>query len=126
MQYKRFSYVRSIVLVCIIIMLTIGCAEKPDAKEFGGLRQVSASKVCMINNEVFDKTQIPVEVEGKTYYGCCEMCEEKLQNDEGARFAYDPVSKNRVDKASALIGADSAGKVFYFESEQTFKRYGQN
>ncbi len=49
--------------------------------------------VCMINNQVFDKEQIPVEVDGKTYYGCCAMCKERLAKDADSRKAVDPVSK---------------------------------
>lgn len=35
---------------------------------------IPQSRVCMVNNTVFDKPQIPVQVEGKTYYGCCGGC----------------------------------------------------
>lgn len=42
------------------------------------VRQVEASKVCMVNDTVFDREQIAVEVEGKTYYGCCPMCKDRL------------------------------------------------
>jgi len=89
------------------------------------LERVEAKKVCMVNNTVFPKDQIPVEVGGKTYFGCCEMCKSRLAKDAAIRSATDPVSGKTVDKASAIIGADPDGKVQYFESEETFARFGK-
>jgi len=70
----------------------------------------------MMNDKRFAEPQIPVEVEGRTYYGCCAMCKQRLSNDPGARTAIDPVSSAQVDKATAVIGAASNGRVFYFEN----------
>jgi YHS domain-containing protein len=87
------------------------------------LQRVETQKVCMINNQVFEKDQIPVEVEGRTYYGCCEMCKERLTNDPAARTAVDPVSGKTVDKSEAVIAALPDGRVLYFESEATLAKY---
>lgn len=87
------------------------------------LRKVETSYVCMVNNEVMAKPQIPVKVEDKTYYGCCEMCAGTLKKDRKARFAIDPVSGKEVDKAKAVIGAKPNGEVLYFESEATFRKF---
>lgn len=84
---------------------------------------VEAKKVCMVNDAVFPNDQIPIEVNGRTYYGCCEMCKGRLKNDPEVRWAVDPVSKKRVDKALAVIGAKPDGKVLYFESEKTLRQY---
>jgi YHS domain-containing protein len=73
----------------------------------------------------FPKDQIPVQVDGKTYFGCCEMCKGRLAQDASARNATDPVSGKPVDKATAVIGATSDGKVLYFESEQTFSQFAE-
>lgn len=89
------------------------------------LERVQPVRVCMVNNTVFEKDQIPVEVDGKTYFGCCEMCKGRLAKDAAIRKAVDPVSGNEVDKATAVIGAGPDGKVLYFESEETFSRYGK-
>lgn len=86
---------------------------KPEA-----LREVESRFVCMINNTLFDKPQIPVEVEGKTYFGCCEMCKERLASDPTSRQATDPVSGQSVDKATAVIGVLPSGAVVYFESKE--------
>ena len=87
------------------------------------IERVDAQRVCMVNNTYFAKEQIPVEVDGKTYFGCCEMCKGRLASDAGARTATDPVSGKQVDKAKAIIGATPDGKVFYFESEKTFAEF---
>lgn len=87
------------------------------------LKPVEAKFVCMMNNAVFDKEQMAIEVEGKTYYGCCAMCKERLQKDVSARQAVDPISGKTIDKASAVIGADAHGMVYYFENEENFQKY---
>lgn len=87
------------------------------------LKRVETKKVCMINNQVFEKDQIPIAVEGKTYYGCCEMCKERLAKDAAARTAVDPVTGKPVDKATAVIAAMPDGKVLYFESQETYEKY---
>jgi YHS domain-containing protein len=97
-------------------------AQSEKSKD-GSLTQVETKFVCMINNQKFDKEQIAVDVAGQTYYGCCEMCKEKLKNDKASRWATDPVSGKKVDKAKAVIGADSDGKVYYFERVENLKTY---
>jgi YHS domain-containing protein len=82
-----------------------------------------ASTVCMMNDRVMGQPQIPVVVEGKTYYGCCAMCKERLANDAAARTASDPVTGRSVDKAKAVIAQRADGSVLYFESKQTLRRY---
>jgi YHS domain-containing protein len=77
----------------------------------------------MINNQKFDKEQIPVVVSGNTYYGCCEMCKETLRNKPASRMAIDPVSGKKVNKAKAVIGATADGKVFYFENQENLKKF---
>ena len=89
------------------------------------VKQVATKYVCMINNEVFEKEQIPVIVDDKTYYGCCHACEAMLNNDPKTRTAIDPISKKTVDKATAVIGANDEGKVFYFESLKNLEAFNE-
>ena len=79
--------------------------------------------VCMVNDMDMGKAQIPVVVEGRTYYGCCAMCKERLAKDAAIRSAIDPVSGKNVDKAKAVIGKRADGSVLYFESEANLRRY---
>ena len=60
------------------------------------------SLVCMVNDQDMGKTQIPVVVEGKTYYGCCAMCKERLAKDANARTGVDPVS-GKITTAQADV-----------------------
>lgn len=89
----------------------------------GALTRVEPNLVCMINNQFMGTPQIAVDVEGTTYYGCCEMCKTKLANDPSSRSAIDPVSGSTVDKAHAVIGKTETGAVVYFESEQNLAAY---
>lgn len=77
----------------------------------------------MVNDQFMGRPQIPVEVDGRTYFGCCAMCKDKLVNQPAIRTAKDPVSGEDVDKAKAVIIQDAAGKVLYFASEETLRRY---
>jgi YHS domain-containing protein len=77
----------------------------------------------MVNNAYMGREQIPVQVQGKTYFGCCKMCEGRLAKDPSSRMATDPVSGKPVDKASAIIGRADSGAVVYFESEKNFVAY---
>lgn len=88
------------------------------ADEAAALRQIEPRFVCMVNNSLFDRPQIPVEVGGKTYFGCCPMCKERLATDAELRQSMDPVSGRMVDKATAVIGVLPSGAVVYFESEE--------
>jgi len=81
------------------------------------------SLVCMVNNTYMGKAQIPVEVEGKTYFGCCPMCKERLAKEPDTRAAVDPFSGENVDKASAVIARDADGNVLYFANEQNLRTY---
>jgi YHS domain-containing protein len=81
--------------------------------------------VCMVNDMDMGKAQIPVVVEGKTYYGCCAMCKERLAKDAAVRSAVDPVSGKKVDKAKAVIGKRPDGSVVYFESDANLRAYAK-
>ena len=107
--------VLSLLVFCAIVWGGSGFAET--------LERVQPKRVCMVNNTLFPKDQIPVAVDGKTYFGCCEMCKGRLAQDAAIRGATDPVSGKPVDKAKAVIGAKPDGKVLYFESEKTFTAY---
>jgi YHS domain-containing protein len=111
----------ALAFVCLLaLVFTIGVAQAGEKVE---LKRVETKKVCMVNNQVFEKDQIPIAVEGKTYYGCCEMCKERLAKDAAARTAVDPVTGKPVDKATAVIAAMPDGRVLYFESQETYEKY---
>jgi YHS domain-containing protein len=101
-------------------------AEAPgaEAAPVDGLTRVTdTDKVCMMNDRYMGTAQIPVDVNGKRYYGCCAMCKERLARDRRARVALDPVSGKEVDKAAALIAKRPDGSVLYFENEANLEKY---
>ena len=126
-SWRRLGVALVLVLAALAAGLTFaqgrGGPEEATGQTTAVLQRVQTQKVCMINNQVFEKDQIPVEVEGRTYYGCCEMCKERLAKDPAARTAVDPVSGKTVDKSEAVIAALPDGRVLYFESEETLAKY---
>ena len=125
----------------LVSLPLVGCAKPPQSEQApesrpssavqpaqspaGLTRIVDPSLVCMVNNRFMDSPQIPVPVNGKTYYGCCAGCKAKLANDPSARTAVDPVTQRPVDKALAVLAKTNTGAVLYFESEQNLASYSQ-
>lgn len=87
------------------------------------MRSVDPSYVCMTNDTAMKKPQIPIMINGKTYYGCCNGCVARLKEDAASRHSSDPATGRSVDKASAYIVKDAAGKALYFESIESYKAY---
>ena len=128
---------RDVVKTLIVSLLLLGtaCTRETDSTPSptptaakaelpaGFARVADPSQVCMVTDQFMGKPQIAVEVEGRTYYGCCPMCKDKLNNQPEIRTARDPVTGDAVDKAKALIVQDAAGKLMYFASEDTLRRY---
>jgi YHS domain-containing protein len=110
---------KMIMVVLVAIFATAANAEDGADK----LRKVEAEYVCMVNNMAYDKQQVEAVVDGKTYYGCCPMCKEKLEKSPALRKAIDPVSGKEVDKADAVIGAIEDGMVHYFENEANLEKF---
>jgi YHS domain-containing protein len=109
-------------IVATLLLLALATAVfAADVKP--PVKQVEAKKVCMINEHYMQKDQIAVDVDGKTYYGCCEMCKKALATDASKRAAVDPVSGKKVDKATAIIAADADGNVVYFENAKNLEAF---
>ncbi len=113
------------VTVIAAAMFTGGLSHAGGANNGAGraVDTVTPDMVCMVNDTIMDRTQIPVEVDGKTYYGCCNGCVAALKNDPSIRFAKDPVTGRQVDKAKAVILSGPRGIALYFESEETAQKY---
>ncbi len=83
---------------------------------------IPANQVCMVNNAYMAKDQFEVPFEGKTYYGCCQMCVERIPKDEAARIAVDQFTSEKVDKALAyIVLSGENGEVAYFSNEDTYR-----
>nr|WP_262906049.1 hypothetical protein [Sphingobacterium sp. FBM7-1] len=93
-----------------------------NAFEMGDV--VPSEEVCMVNNAYMGKKQFEVNFEGKIYYGCCQMCKERIPKDPSTRVAIDPFSKKQIDKATAIIAiTGNNGEVSYFENNTTYTNY---
>ena len=90
--------------------------------------KLKTSYVCMMNNKYFGTEQIPVEVEGKTYYGCCQGCVVALKSNRALRYAQDPYSGEEVNKTDAYIvlNSDGSQNVLYFKSEENYLNFVKN
>ncbi|MBX2956315.1 MAG: hypothetical protein KF846_09170 [Cyclobacteriaceae bacterium] len=91
-------------------------ASLPDTDEL-----IEPNKVCMSTDAFMDgNIQMVVPNLGGTYYACSHQCIAALQSNEGERYAIDPISKKRINKATAFIclHPDKSGKVCYFESKE--------
>lgn len=91
----------------------------------GALSRISDhGGVCMLSNRYLgERADVPIDVEGKTYRGCCANCAARLGSQPEARTASDPVTGKRVDKATAVLARDANNRVYYFENEATLESY---
>lgn len=110
-------------VIAVVFALQSYSVAGTRAKEQAQVKRVETSQVCMVNDTFMNKPQIPVMVEGKTYYGCCEGCVGRLKGDRSVRFSKDPATGREVDKAAAYITTQPDGTVLYFESMETAKKY---
>ena len=90
--------------------------------------RLKTNLVCMMNNKLFTTELIPVEVNGKVYYGCCQGCVESLKNNRSIRYAVDPYSGEEIDKADAyiILNSDGSQSVLYFKSEENYLNFIKN
>lgn len=107
--------------LALAVVSPFAAASDEDAVE-----TVDAAYVCMVNDAAYDHEQVRVDIDGKAYYGCCEMCKARLAKEESLRSAVDPVSGKEVDKATAVIGADAYKRVYYFENEENLKKFNES
>ena len=111
---------KGILLAILSLLLCLGAvfaaSGNVDKKEM----------VCMMNDEVLSKPGVAVQHNGKTYYGCCEMCKQKLKKDPSKYVsAMDPVSGQKVDKADAFVYG-LGGKAYYFANEANRKAFAED
>lgn len=116
---------RKFTALLFTILLATAAFAQNDVKPNGKLTRVETKTVCMINEHAMGKDQIPIEIDGRTYYGCCDMCKKALADDATKRVAVDPVSGKQVDKATAIIASQEDGRVFYFENEANLDKHNK-
>lgn len=113
-----------ILLVLFAVASPAFSAQAAPVKEAPqALQSLKHSDVCMVQNRHGIMKMIPVEINGKMYYGCCAGCVGKLKFNPAVRFAKDPVTGKEVDKASAFIVGNRDGTVTYFESRESAEQF---
>ena len=104
------------VVTCIVVNINLAQAQNIDDR----------TRVCMMQDSLQVKPGTPIEIDGKTYYGCCSMCAGKMKaNPAKYTKAKDPVSSALVDKSGAFVFAHN-GSIYYFESEDTRKKFAEH
>jgi len=135
------KYLKYIFILLPLVVLQFACSSKSDkfqatvqqasSKEVQDgfstqeLEIVDNEKVCMVNDRFMSVKQIPIAVDGITYYGCCQNCVKQIQDNLGyVRYSKDPISGKKVDKAHAIIVQNKEdGTVQYFESNASAQTY---
>ena len=108
--------------LCAVLVAALGLAVALAATGNVAKREY----VCMMQDTVLTKPGIPIQYQGKTYYGCCNMCKDKIQREpQKYTKAIDPVSGKVVDKAEAYIYGIE-GDAYYFGSEANRKTFATN
>tara|TARA_R110002049_G_scaffold37314_1_gene117740 strand:+ start:1094 stop:1519 length:426 start_codon:yes stop_codon:yes gene_type:complete len=136
--------IKQVIIIALSIITLIGCKNETKKVEVAETidknkvevktettqedyqvgSQVPNKLVCMVNNAYMGKPQIAVPVNGKTYYGCCQMCVGTLNEKESARTGIDPFSNKPVDKTEAyIVLMKKEGEVAYFESKENYLKY---
>lgn len=117
--------IKSLVSFIFLIIALILSTSVPDMALAQDGNIEKRDHVCMMQDSILATPGIPIEHEGRTYYGCCPMCNQNIkQNPEKYTKARDPVTKATVDKASALIYAFK-GRVYYFEAESSRSQFAK-
>jgi hypothetical protein len=89
-------------------------------------QKLPINKVCMAGDEIKFKVIHPVKIEGNTYWACCNKCEARLHNNlNDVRYATDPFSKKKINKADAVVvqNPTKKGRVLFFETYKNYEKY---
>ena len=106
----------ALIMTTLCLTMALGASGNVEKREY----------VCMMQDMVLTRPGIAIQYQGKTYYGCCEMCQQKIKNEPGKYTkAVDLVSKKAVDKAEAFIYGIE-GTAYYFSSEANRKSFAEN
>jgi YHS domain-containing protein len=115
------------ILIGMLLALVAGASfagDTPAGPSTGRIED--RSRICMMQDSLQPKPGLAHEYQGKTYWLCCQMCEQSFNADPD-RFAHakDPVNGAVVDKASAPVYAVD-GRAYYFSSEKTLDTFAKD
>ncbi len=87
------------------------------------LTRVAPEEVNMVTNRRESKKQSALSLNGKSYYCPDNAYAVNMSDNPSIRSARDPLTDKRIDKSDAVIYADASGRVYYFESEDTYRGF---
>ena len=100
---RRYLF-KSLALLFFSIFVSTDTFAKNDINNF--IEVAEKNKVCMVNNfynPMADFTEFKVNVEKKSYYGCCAMCKDKLKMSSNHRMATDPLTNEKLVKLTLIL-----------------------
>ena len=115
------------ILIGVLLALVPGVSFAGDPSGGPSTGRIEdRSRICMMQDSLQPKAGLAHEYQGKTYWLCCQMCEQSFTADPD-RFAHakDPVNGAVVDKASAPVYAVD-GRAYYFSSEKTLDAFAKD
>jgi YHS domain-containing protein len=115
------------ILIGVLLALVAGASFAGDPSSAPSTGRIEdRSRICMMQDSLQPKPGLAHEYQGKTYWLCCQMCEQSF-NADPERFAHatDPVDGAVVDKASAPVYAVD-GRAYYFSSEKTLATFAKD
>jgi len=87
------------------------------------LRKVDSKAINMVTNRLLRGERRAVRVDGKDYFVPDADYGYNFRLNLSLRYARDPLTGRRIDKSAAKAYADTKGRVFYFESEQSYRDF---
>jgi YHS domain-containing protein len=119
----RESYLASLRRAAIMAKRQVAADIRAVSPASRWLTRVMADEVNMATNRRAGKGLPALSLGGKTYFWSGEGCALNLIANPSVRFARDPLTEERVDKAEAVIYADASGRAHYFKSEETYRGF---
>jgi len=130
---KRVKVTKRAAVIGVTVLLLGGFAlslTRPAATEItagqDGMRLTDRTRVCMLQDTVQAHAGLEYDYQGRKYYLCCGGCLAAFTAKANQySTAVDPVTKIKVDKASAPIYA-YRGHAYFFASEESLAAFAQD
>ncbi|MBI5453567.1 MAG: hypothetical protein HY956_02960 [Deltaproteobacteria bacterium] len=113
--------VRVKILITMLVAIAAWVSYSPYAA--AEVKTVPSRDICMVADRVPGYPTIEVPIDGRTYYVCCRNCEARIRQNTALRYAKDPLTRKKINKAEAFIALKGDGSVAYFESRESAEEY---
>ncbi|MBI2413825.1 MAG: TRASH domain-containing protein [Deltaproteobacteria bacterium] len=110
---------RILITMLVVVAAWASCFSYAKAE----VKTLPSRDICMVANRVPGYPTIEVPIDGRTYYVCCKNCEARIRQDPALRYAKDPLTHKKINKADSFIALKDDGSVAYFESRESAEEY---